>query len=84
MYAIRSYYEHVSRELRSRVTGAEVTTIVGDRAFRETIARGAAASIDALVADAECAELIAALSRPEDLPLVGVIASETGGTGLLV
>jgi len=74
--------EQVSRELRSRVTGAEVTTIVGDRAFRETIARGAAASIDALVADAECAELIAALSRPEDLPLVGVIASETGGTGL--
>lgn len=74
--------EHVSRELRSRVTGAEITTIVGDRAFRETIARGAAASIDALVADAECAELIAALSKPEDLPLVGVIAPASSGAGL--
>jgi len=65
--------DRLVRELRPRIAGAELSTIVGERALRDALAGKPGRAIDILVVDDETARMVAGFTSPGTMPLVGVI-----------
>ncbi len=61
------------RELRSRIAGAELATIAGERALRDALLSPTARCLDVLILDAGLATLVTGFERPELMPLVAVL-----------
>ncbi len=65
--------ERLMRELRSRIAGAELATIAGERALRDALLSTTARCPDVLILDASLAILVTGFDAPEVMPLVAVL-----------
>ena len=60
--------ERLSRELKARIAGADITVFVGEALLRDAIAASRARAIDILVADPAMARLAAGLLDEDRMP----------------
>lgn len=65
--------ERLMRELRSRIAGAELATIAGERALRDALLSPTSRCPDVLILDTSLATLAAGFELPEIMPLVAVL-----------
>lgn len=65
--------ERLMRELRSRIAGAGLATIAGERALRDALLSHTARCPDVLVLDPSLAALVTGFDLPEVMPLVAVV-----------
>ncbi len=65
--------ERLMRELRSRIGGATLATIAGERALRDALVSHTARCPDVLILDASLATLITGFELPDLMPLVAVL-----------
>ena len=75
--------ERLSRELKSRVAGADLATFVGEALLRDAISSNRARPIDILVADPAMARLAAGLLDGDRMPLGALISGTEANESLL-
>jgi len=75
--------ERLARELRSRMSGVDVSAFVGESLLREAIAPNRGRSIDILVVDPPMAVIAARLLGDDASPIVAVLVGEKPEASLL-
>ena len=75
--------ERLSRELKARIAGADITVFVGEALLRDAIAASRARAIDILVADPAMARLAAGLLDEDRMPLGALISGTEANESLL-
>lgn len=74
--------ERLMRELRSRIAGAELSTIAGERALHDVFFSSTSRCPDVLILDSSLACLVTGFDLPDAMPLVGVLVENESGEPL--